>query len=206
MNLPGPVMAMMEIALNRLLAMDEEVRDELLAMNGKVIKLHITGFELECCVIPSSDGVQLLADESLEADVVIRGAPFALLKTAVTGDRSSVQEGDIRFEGDVYTGERFQKILQKLDLDWEEPLSQITGDVVANQVGTAVRSGHQWLKGAIDHLLRDTSEYLQEESRDVPAPAEVEIFFQTVDGLRDDAARIAARIRKLERRREENTQ
>lgn len=206
MKLPTPLLGATEVAINRLLDMDGEVRDELLAMDGKVIKVVVTGLELEFIVIPAAEGVQVISDYDGEADVTIRGAPFSLLQTAITGDRAAVQEGDIRFEGDVYTGERFQKILQKLELDWEEPLARLTGDAVAHQIGETVRAGHQWMKSAVAHFLQDTSEYLQEESRDTPAPAEAEIFYQSVDELRNDAARVAARIRKLERQLEESAQ
>lgn len=205
MNVPTPFVAVIEVALNRVLETDAEVRDELLTMQGKVIRLVIAGLDLTLNVIPGSDGIQVSSDEGLEPDVTIYGPPFALLKTAMSGDRSGVQEGEIRFEGDVYTGEKFQKVMQRLEPDWEEPLSRLIGDVAANQVGSVVRSGQSWLKGAFEHLLQDTAEYLQEESRDVPAPAEADIFYQSVDRLRDDAARLAARIRKLERKREEGS-
>jgi len=205
MKLPTPLLATMEVTLNRILEMDGEMRDELLSMHGKVIKLVITGLDVEMLVIPTRDGVQVMGEYEGDVDVTIRGGLIALMKTAITGDRSAVQEGDIRFDGDVYTGEKFQKILQRLDLDWEEPLARITGDVVAHHIGQTVRAGHQWFTSALGHLLQDTSDYLQEESRDVPAPAEVEIFYHSVDTLRDDTARVAARIRKLERQIEEGT-
>jgi len=44
---------------------------------------------------------------------------------------------------------------------------------------------------------RNVSEYLQEESRDVPSRYEVERFTRRVNALRDDTDRLEARIRRL---------
>ena len=40
----------------------------------------------------------------------------------------------------------------------------------------------------------NTTEYLQEESRQLPARVEVEGFFAEIERLRDDAERVAVRI------------
>jgi ubiquinone biosynthesis protein UbiJ len=45
----------------------------------------------------------------------------------------------------------------------------------------------------------DASEFLQEESRIVPGPYEVEAFCAAVERLRDDVDRAAARIERLAR-------
>jgi ubiquinone biosynthesis protein UbiJ len=44
-------------------------------------------------------------------------------------------------------------------------------------------------------------EYLTEESRDLPAPPEVEAWVEQVDRLREDADRLEARLALLSRSR-----
>jgi ubiquinone biosynthesis protein UbiJ len=46
-------------------------------------------------------------------------------------------------------------------------------------------------------MASNIREYLQEESRDVPSRYEVERFAQQVDSLRDDVARLEARLNRL---------
>lgn len=43
------------------------------------------------------------------------------------------------------------------------------------------------------------SEYLQEELKYVPAPAEVNYYLNAIDQLRDDTERLTLRIQKLQR-------
>jgi ubiquinone biosynthesis protein UbiJ len=58
-----------------------------------------------------------------------------------------------------------------------------------------------WLRRAGDALRMNTAEYLQEESRAMPAPLEASAFYSDVERLRDDVERAAARLARLERRR-----
>jgi ubiquinone biosynthesis protein UbiJ len=46
----------------------------------------------------------------------------------------------------------------------------------------------------------NTAEYLQEESRVVPAALEAQAFYDDVERLRDGVERAAARLARLERR------
>jgi ubiquinone biosynthesis protein UbiJ len=46
----------------------------------------------------------------------------------------------------------------------------------------------------------NTAEYLQEESRALPAALEAQAFYDDVDRLRDGVERAAARLARLERR------
>jgi ubiquinone biosynthesis protein UbiJ len=48
-----------------------------------------------------------------------------------------------------------------------------------------------------DSLVRNTSEYLVEESRDLIAPAEMEDFLDDVDDLKADTARLEQQINAL---------
>jgi ubiquinone biosynthesis protein UbiJ len=98
------------------------------------------------------------------------------------------------------TGRAFKSLLDNLDIDWEEQLSRVVGDVAAHQVGNVVRSAMAWGKQALDTLGRDAAEYFQEESEDLVRPAEVSEFLDQVDVLRDDAERLAARVNRLEQR------
>jgi ubiquinone biosynthesis protein UbiJ len=78
--------------------------------------------------------------------------------------------------------------------DLEEQLSHLAGDVVAHRIGGTVRIARAWSKQAVSALGMNTTEYLQEESRQVPTRVEVEGFFAEIERLRDAAERVAARV------------
>jgi ubiquinone biosynthesis protein UbiJ len=64
-----------------------------------------------------------------------------------------------------------------------------------------MRGMGSWLVRAGDALRMNTAEYLQEESRAMPAPLEAHAFYDDVERLRDDVERAAARLARLERPR-----
>ncbi|NIW23576.1 MAG: hypothetical protein GWN29_02945 [Gammaproteobacteria bacterium] len=81
--------------------------------------------------------------------------------------------------------------------DLEEELARLTGDVIAHEVARVARSGRAWTDRALDALTLNTAEYLQEESRDLPARHEAEGFFRDVERIRDDVERALERARRL---------
>ena len=84
--------------------------------------------------------------------------------------------------------------------DWEEQLSHLVGDAAAHQVGNLVRDTLQWGAKSVDTLGRDLTEYLQEESRQLPQRDEVNKFLAAVDVLRNDVERLDARVKRLQAR------
>lgn len=54
-----------------------------------------------------------------------------------------------------------------------------------------------WMSRNHRSLELNLAEYLQEESRVLPGPLELENFFADVDTLRDDVERLAARVQRL---------
>ncbi|NOY62884.1 MAG: hypothetical protein GXP10_07015 [Gammaproteobacteria bacterium] len=105
--------------------------------------------------------------------------------------------GAVEIRGDSELGQRFQAILNAIDVDWEEQLSKVTGDVVAHQLGNMARGVNQWLTETADSVAQDVGEYLQEESRDLPHPSQVAQFVADVDQIRMDVDRLDARISRL---------
>ncbi len=76
-------------------------------------------------------------------------------------------------------------------------MSKITGDVIAHQLGNAIRHGINWGKQTADTLVRDAGEYLREESRHTPDREEVDVFLNMVDELRSDVDRLDQRVKRL---------
>ena len=85
-----------------------------------------------------------------------------------------------------------------MDIDWEEQLSKLTGDVIAHQLGNGARRIGTLLKHGRRTLQQDIGEYLQEELRVLPSRIETENFSSDVTRLSIDADRLAARIRRLQ--------
>jgi len=197
MTLPAPFVAAIELGFNRLLSLDPESVQRAQPFVGKVFAMCINGLPWTIYLLPSLDGFQVSTDYQGEVDTTLSGSPFALFRTAISDDRSSLYSGDVKIEGDIELGHKFQKWMRSLDLDWEEELSKYFGDIAAHQVGNFLRDAFSWLRSSGETLMRDASEYVQEETRDVITRVELDGFCQDIDKLRNDTERLDLRIERL---------
>jgi len=196
-KLPTTVLAFLEMTINRALRFDPAALARLARLNNQVVKIHVLGLDLQLFVIAGADGVRILGDYDGEADTLIEGAPFSLLSLLWDRERHSVYLGDVRIEGDLELGQRFQNILRDLDIDWEEMLSKVMGDVSAHQAANVASGAFHWIKQTAESFLLDTAEYITEERRDLPSVYEVQQFLQDVDDMQATADRLAQRIARL---------
>jgi ubiquinone biosynthesis protein UbiJ len=103
--------------------------------------------------------------------------------------------------GDAEIAEGFRRLLEVARPDIEEELSRFTGDAAAHYIAGFARHAADFARRARDSLARSTSEYLTEESRDLPVRLEVEEFLDGVDRLREAVDRLDARVAAAERAR-----
>jgi ubiquinone biosynthesis protein UbiJ len=81
--------------------------------------------------------------------------------------------------------------------DIEEGLSRWVGDIAAHQVGRMLRGVAGWGMRARETVTANVGEYLQEESRDLVAGAQMEAFAEGVEETRAAVERLEARVRAL---------
>ena len=220
MNIPIPVLSAIETALNAWLKLDGESLNKCKALESKIIRLHITSFDLNLYFLPAVSGIQVMSnypdspllnvpanttdnsfDESQNTGIVdatIHGSPMALMRLSTASNAgASMLESDIEIDGDMRVAEQFSAILKEVDIDWEELLSKLVGDIIAHQAGQVARSGSDWFSETIDAMKLNSSEYLSEEAKVTPADAEIDYYMDQVDDIRMAVDRLEARIKNI---------
>ncbi len=195
-----PLLGAMETGLNQLFAMDPETFQLLKRFKGRIIAFHITDMEQTLYFFPDQQGIQIVSHYEGEADTIISGSLMAFARMAMADEKTkttAVFKGDISISGDIALGQHFQSLFKQLDIDWEEHLSHITGDVIAHSLGNMARGFLGWGKDAFDSLTRDVSEYVQYESRDIASGPEINHFNSQIDQIRSDVDRAEARINRI---------
>ena len=195
MKLPSVVLANIETAFNQLIAGQPEIIDPLL--NGKCICLNLTGINIRLYFRFIGSTVILMDTFDRDADASITGTPVALLSAGFTGRANS---SDIQLSGDLQIAQAFEKLLNNLEIDWEEMLSQYTGDAIAFQLGETARGLRQWVQQSGNAFADDLRDYLQIEVRQLPLPDEVDTFNRSVDDVRASVERFELRIKRLQDR------
>ncbi|ARU55089.1 sterol-binding domain protein [Oleiphilus messinensis] len=190
----------LEGSLNKALELDPAAKsgfqqhaDRIIEVRSGPVKLIIRPLE--------SGKLSLQRHWDAEVDATIRGKPLDLARMALSKDKLAVIQSthSIEIEGDLSLIEAFQKIISTLDIDWEQALAEVIGDVPAHFLGQRIRSGMKWGKQAQESMLANIEEYLQEEGRQTPAKSEFEHTAKAIESLSLAADRLEARIRKLKR-------
>ena len=198
-RLPASLLAGLEAALNRYLRLDPDAMVRMAALQQRTIAIELTPLQLTLYVIPGENGVQLRSQLESGPDTLLRGTPLGLAQLGLGSQGGkTLFSGSVTIEGDVETGQAFKAILDEMDIDWEEQLSRLTGDVIAHQLGNTARRTASALRNGRRTLEQDLREYLQEELRVLPTRIEIENFTTDVSRIGMDTDRLAARIWRLQ--------
>lgn len=191
-----------ERALNRFLQLDPATMQRMAQLEGRCIGIDLENTGIRFYIHPGPQRI-VLTDQAEQVDTMLHGTPLAMTRLGLGPDASqSLFSGNVRITGDTETGQTFKEILDRIDIDWEEQLSHITGDLIAHQAGNALRRMRGLLRSAGHTLQQDAGEYLREERRVLPARIEVENLITDIAALRTDTDRLEARIRRLQTRQE----
>lgn len=195
----------LETALNRLLAHDPGTLDRLSALTGRVIGLELTGVglgggALRLYLLPHAGGMQILTRYQGVTDTLLSGTPLALAGMSLERDgMRRLFSGEVKISGDIELGQRFKRILDGLDIDWEEWLAHYAGDTLAHRSGRVYRGLRDWVQGTGRTLSLNVSEYLRYEAALLVDREETAQHFDAVDCIRSDVDRLAARVERLAR-------
>ena len=184
--------------VNRRIGMTTPARELCEQLQGKVIAVRVRDTALAMYVRVDGGELALLGSCQAEPDAAITGSLLSLARLAGESGEAAVRDGSLELAGDAEVARDFRRLLQYGRPDLEEELSGLVGDVAAHEIGELARRLGRWGEQARDTLRQNLSEYLQEESRGLPTRYEVEEFRARVESLRDDAARLEARLQRLE--------
>ncbi len=188
------LLAVAEQVLNAHVHDSTAAMDRLSTLEGKRIAVDIAGLGITIVLSAKEERLRVELEGEAPATATVRGTPLALLASLRGDPLGSFGGGGLAVTGDAEVAEEFSTLLRLTRPDLEEQLSHIMGDVLAHQIENAVCGAGNWGEQALTALCMNTSEFLQEESRQLPARVEVDGFFTAVEILRDDAERVAVKI------------
>ncbi len=179
--------------LNRLFTQTPGARDLLARHAGRTLALDMALFRVHLR-IDEAGGLHLAPETAAEASIFI--TPDVLLRIPEKG-KAAFRE--LRTEGDADLLSAFNDAFQQLDLDAEAELSRLFGPVMGFRMAETGRAFGGWMKQATEDAARAFAEYAVEESPMLASRVDIERFNREVDQLRDDAARLEARLARLEK-------
>ncbi len=195
-----------EIAINQALKLAPKSQIELDRLQQSILAIEITTFELTVFIeIDSESHVRLMTHFDQTPTIFVRGAIEDFSALVTSNDPASVLiNSGIEVEGNSSTLIAFQKLISRVEIDWEAPLVAVLGDVIGHQFAQAFKEFFTWREITNSSIRRQVSEYLVEEGQLTPPKAELEHFFYSVQSLALKVDRLEARVLGLVRRAAQN--
>lgn len=201
MKIPAGLVAGLDATINRYLRLDPETMKRISQLDVDCIAIELRGLGLTLYAQPHSDGLQITDHFDGTPDTTISGTPLGLMQIGLGQNRErALFSGAVEISGNVESGQAFQAILESMDIDWEEHLARVTGDTVAHKLGNAARRAGEFFRRGRATARLNTTEYLQEELRVVPAHIEIDNFCSDVTALAMDVDRLAAHVARLQKK------
>lgn len=184
---------------NRILKLDAEANDKLKDFKDKVIHIQISDFNLNFYFLFPNATLIVLDDYKQACSASITGKSGAFIAAATNSNSSdAIFSGELNFSGEINTARRFQEFIQSLEIDWQEPLSLLLGDIASQNISQAIGQFNQFIGQFVKSTKQDIPEYLQHEIQVTPNQSEINYFLEQVDLTRSQADRLKARFDRLQ--------
>lgn len=198
-KIPDVIVTILESSINRYLALDPAAGEALDALNNSSISLELKEISFPIFFKIDDRKINVLSSFEGETDVYMQSSiPVLINMTVASRNGESVLGSDIEMSGNMEVGRQFRDIFKNLDIDWEEIISRYTGDIIAHKLGNGFRHMNHWLGDTRQSIQGDISEYLQQESQQLPVADEVDEFIKQVDSVRLSVERAEARVKLLQ--------
>ncbi|MDH3452133.1 MAG: SCP2 sterol-binding domain-containing protein [Gammaproteobacteria bacterium] len=191
-------LALAQSALNGCLALDEGARARLLAMDGQTLTIEVRGLQRQYSLQARDGHCHLISGGLDAADATLRGAPLALWNMIASDGVRALFSGQVEIHGDVEVAKRFKRLFDTLDIDWEEQLAGFIGDYPARRAMRLLSALGVWRRRSSAVLSEDIGDYLSEEKQLLGNANQIADLHDAVDELRDDVARLNARVARCE--------
>ncbi len=189
----------LEKTMNHVLKLDPDYTDLLKPLLDKTIKLVINFPPITLYFQVSDDRVQCLHCYYGEPDCTIQGSSIEFITLALS--KESAKEffsSQASISGNTETAQQFADLCKNLDLDWEECIAKCCGDTIAHTAGNFMRNAASWHMKTASTFKQNLSEFIHDEISLLPRRADVELYLDSVDHLRNDFERLSARLQQLQ--------
>jgi ubiquinone biosynthesis protein UbiJ len=192
------ILSSLSKSINTCLHLDPESKERIKPLHGKTIGIEFLPLHFSLLCTFNENGIQLLSDEIMDVETTIRGTPLQMAGVMIDKkNRQRFFADDLSMEGNAELGQQVVELFDRLQIDWEEYLSRIVGDIPAHHAGRLVSKFKGWLTDSGNDFCEDLGDYLQEETKYLPSRESLNDFFSEIDLVRMDVDRMEARVAHL---------
>ena len=180
---PQLICATLEKVLHKVVAMDPASPALLQKVQGKQLALQLQELPWRFVLSATADSL-LLNQHNEKVDCVIVTDLTTLQKLNDPSQLTRlIKQDKLQIEGDLQVAQQFSSLLQHLNPDWEQQLSQWLGDALAHKVAIAIKQLQLYIQTQLQQLEQAAVELAQDELALSPTQAEMNQFSRDVSQL-----------------------
>jgi len=202
-ELLGPIaIRPVEDLLNRVLAKDSYLQSRLKTFLGKSLQIAVHPPGTTVTVLFEQDRIRLLSSPAelldIEITASIRGNVSELLPLLIEKpDRRPLSNPAITITGDINFIQDIYASLHNLDIDWEDYLAPMLGNLITNELSQFGKDLQEWTQQVSSNMKRNVDEYLKEEERIFPKKEQLKDFSEELERLKLKIDRVKAKFNVL---------
>ncbi|MHC9511522.1 ubiquinone biosynthesis accessory factor UbiJ [Kangiella sp. M94] len=187
-----------EMLINQAIRLDPGAQSRLHLLDGKIIKIELTDLKVVFFFVIEDNLILVKPECNEQANAELKGTSSSFFNLALSEKGSdSIFKGEVHFAGEIGTAQNFQNFFKQLNIDWEEHLSQYTGDIVAHQMISSGKKVSDWLQKTVATTQQNLSEYIRFEAKLSPASIELENFYDAIADLKSDSDKLKQKVERL---------
>jgi len=201
------VSAFIESGINKLLRLDEESAARLASLKGSRLIVYLEPLPNAFMLVFGERVDVLSVYESFDETVANLSPLDCCISTSIqtlpqlkeTNQLTRlIQQNKLNVEGELAVAQKASGLFQQLDIDIEEIIASKTNDVFAYQSLKTVKTAHEKASNMVAAFARNLGNVMVEEKPVAAHRLAVMHFSDEVNALRDDTARLEARLKQLE--------
>jgi ubiquinone biosynthesis protein UbiJ len=191
----------LELMVNQVLALDAASSKRLGALEGQTLAVEVKQPSFTFYVQIYGNKLHLSPRFEAEPTTTLTGSAVALAGLLIQGESlTNLRAHKLELRGSIAFAQQLQTLLRDLSIDWEFHLSRLVGDIPTQAMAEGMRGVSTYARRTTQRIGDDLRDFLLEESRLLPSPAELDAFYQRIAVLNLDVDRVEARLALLETR------
>jgi len=132
-------------AINKALETDPATLAKLARLDGQVYAIHCTLPPLSLNFRLNAEGVEIMSSDEA-AQVTLRGTALALVRLLAEAaqETGAMSQSNVEISGDATALLQLSRTFSELEIDWEELLSKLVGDVAARGITQTIQMSRDW--------------------------------------------------------------
>ena len=168
-------------------------KKEFSTLNGKIISIILSNTSTVIYISLYESNIKILEDKEVEPDLILEGSPIAFLNYL----NNIGESHSIKISGNASLAEKFSQIVSKINIDWEQIISEYTNDEFAFYSSKFMNFFKSKTIEIEESLLRNSKEYFRDETDILPSKEDINDYIEDVDDLKNKIEVIEVKFNKI---------